>query len=299
MAPTVKKKTAKGGTNESDQQDMLEAQQGAALLAEAMMSFREPSVEPPQFSARTVLKNVREGRGLPVEYQTSRSAVAGTIYLRGQLPTEENAFCVGKYTRQNELLAGRHVYQSVDGSRSMWYALPEGEYSGGSWYVGPSDVKGQRTGYLKVLENTDIPEEITKLWSVYSGGEWHEAPLLKVHTEEEHESIVSAALAGGAQRVQLTGEMPDGFDTSGFGILSQSERLDERHVYRGEGLALWWVDKAWFVGEAADVGTHSSFVMVPDEAHLPEGATAAWKAPTATPFGPGWADVPGIKLVVV
>ena len=332
LVPTV----PTDGENDMDRQ---EAEQGLALLKEALTSFRSPPPPPPpplsapsapraDFSltadaaptaeapqavvpaapvgeiiippsARTILRNTLAGKGLPEEPREPTTSSANAVFLIGNAPTVNLAFIFTKYVRHVDMNDGRHVYKSDDGSRALWHAHPaevDGfAGTGGSWYLGDSSAVGQRTGYARVTENTDVPEEITAAWMLYIEGAWVEAPTLKVITQAEHEAIVVAALVGSSEEVWFSGVTADGKDTSAFGVLKRAERGDARYTYRSEDggpFALWWTAGAWLIGDASDIGTKSGFLMAEDVAYLPEKITSVWRV-----AGDGWTDAPDVKIV--
>jgi hypothetical protein len=306
-----KKKVAAGAGASEEERDRQEAEQGAALLQEALLSFRSQAkpqesssaappaplagiVEAPEMSPRSLLKHTLSGGEMPSSLAPERPPAATIVHLIGKLPVQENSFALGMYVRSVDMHDGRHVYSS-EGKHSLWYALPPDEFSGGSWYVGPTEVVGQRTGFLRVTQNTDVPEEISATWQVYStDGEWVAAPELKAITDEVFEAEAQKHLAGAAGAVSLSGATSDGKDTAAFGVLTRSVRHESRFRYINEGsFALWFVSGTWFVGDIADAGTRSAFLMAEDDAYLPEKIAATWKVHAGRE---GWVDAPEVHV---
>ena len=254
-------------------------------------------------SARSVLKHVLAGGGMPAaepgEAEPSTPS-ATTVYMLGTLPPEGkvNSFILGiAFVREEAMHDGRHIFRSADGSCALWHSLPPEKLSGGSWYIGPADAVGQRKGYLRATENTDVPEEITRPWHVYSTDEWHPAPEVQIVSEEAYGSISEAALAHAVRELWFAGKTSDGKDTGNFGVLGYAERLNGRYAYRsvdGGGFGLWWVGGAWFVGEESDIGKRSGFLMAEDGSYLPERVpSGCWKVHS----GGGWLDAPAVQVI--
>jgi len=247
------------------------------------------------------------------EYMLSKSGgSASLIHISGCTPGNHNALCFGAYSKQATMVEGRHVYQSADGSLSVWWAASGvddemGNPTPGSWYCGPTEAVGSRSGYLKVTENTDIPEEITKKWQVFFDGALHEAPEVSVLTATQHATLLLANLTGAARTVAVQGRTSEGLDcfsAFGFSKLTQAlatpavaEIVNDRYTYRSEDgtIALWHVTAppTWVIGGGGDVGGRSGFMIVEDAALLPERIEAIWKV-----FEDGnWNEHPGLKLM--
>jgi hypothetical protein len=298
------KKSKAETTASAVDQDEVEAAQGAALLAEAMASFRvtprqlqaetearsqaEPLpniiVEEPELDAKAILARVASGQAMP-DSRVNAPPSATIVHLVGAMPTKQNAFCLGQYTRREEMSEFRHIYESDKGERSLWW-------SDGTWFIGPTDAKGKKGGYIKVTENTDVPEEVRGTWSVYDGeaASWMEAPGLKMLSHDGYAKMLEGTLGSAVPVVAMSGQTPDGRDAAGFGELAKAAVINDRHTYRNadSGIALWWCAGAWFVGDENDVGTRSAFLMSEDHAFLPEQIGAVWKVAG----GGSWHEAP-------
>lgn len=240
---------------------------------------------------------------------------ASDVYLTGSTPENQNAACLGKYTKLGQICEFRHVYQSEDGQISMWWAASGvddefGNPTTGSWYVGPTTSVGTRAGYMRATENTDVPEEVSAMWQVFYDGKLHDAPLLKVLNAEQHTTQVLTSLVGAARRIAIRGRTNEGMDVYsafGFSKLTQTllgtgadavpEIVHQRYTYRSEdgAYALWFVDApaTWVCGLAADIGSRSGLMVVADDARLPEKMTAAWQIFEDN----NWSEASGIKCV--
>jgi len=271
-----------------DRQDKLEAEQGAAFLFEALASFRQKpgSVEEPELDAKAILARIASGQAIP-DSRIYAPPSAAVIHLVGKVPRHNP--CIGKYTRLEEQIDYRHVYQSDDGCYSLWW-------TGGSWFVGPTQAKGKQVGCLQVSENTDVPEDVSATWTAYDieSSSWRKVPELRAVSDEERQRMVAEALAAAKPVVAMSGETPDGKDAGAFGDLSKGELENDRHVYRNaeSGIALWWSEGAWALGDERDIGTHAAFLLAMDDSTVPEAITGVWQV-----CGGGvWHDAPQVRV---
>ena len=253
------------------------------------------------------------GEAALAEYMKAKSnGSAATIHLAGATPGNNNAHCLGTFTKSGKMNAGRHVFQQRSGSNSLWFAESGvedkwGNRLPGSWYVGPSAMIGNRQGFFKVTQNTDIPEEISATWQVYYDGALHDAPKVRVLTPTQHARELQASLSGAARQVAMTGRMPHGLDcfsAFGFSKLTQAlsssgpvaQMVNDRFTYLSDdgAISLWYVGAppTWLIGSTADIGGRAGFMIVEDSALVPERITATWMV-----FDNGtWGAVPGFKI---
>ena len=253
------------------------------------------------------------GEAALAEYMKAKSnGSAATIHLAGMTPGNNNAHGLGTYTKSGKMNAGRHVFQQRSGSNSLWFAESGAEDKWGnrlpgSWYVGPSAMIGNRQGFFKVTQNTDIPEEISAMWQVYYDGALHDAPKVIVLTPTQHARELQASLSGASRQVAMTGRMPHGLDcfsAFGFSKLTQAlsssspvaQMVNDRFTYLSDdgAISLWYVGAppTWLIGSTADIGGRAGFMIVEDSALVPERITATWMV-----FDNGtWGAVPGFKI---
>ena len=212
-------------------------------------------------------------------------ARATVVYLNGGA-TEPYGFALGRYERQEELCQQRRVYTSADGERAIWWAH-------GAWYVGAPSSVGKRSGFLTAEENTDVPEDIGVVWKAASAeGGWTEAPAVRCFTEEEHTTLLLAALEGAAEAVYMRGSMPT--DVNSFCLGTYTRRpeplTNDRYVYEHASkagvLLLWWLTGSWYIGTTDDVGTRRCLLTVEDNAALPEAIAAEWHVASSAGFAP-------------
>ena len=97
---------------------------------------------------------------------------ADIVYLKGATPGNVNSVCLGGYTKQSEILNGRHVYIQTPsdekvaaqiGNLALWWLC-------GTWWVGFEKDVGSRRGLLRMDDDSALPES-----SALVGALWHVA----------------------------------------------------------------------------------------------------------------------------
>ena len=98
---------------------------------------------------------------------------ADIVYLKGATPGNLNSVCLGGgYTKQSEILNGRHVYMQTPsdekvaaqiGNLALWWLC-------GTWWVGFEKDVGSRRGLLRMDDDSALPES-----SALVGALWHVA----------------------------------------------------------------------------------------------------------------------------
>lgn len=224
----------------------------------------------------------------PSKWEGECKSAAGQVHLHGHLEGRHDV--LGPYFKTStERVNCYPLYAHKHAGWFMWHA-------GRHWWVGSSELIGQRRGRLCVVAHCFGPDDIKGTWEIcVADGAFVESDV-HCWSGRSFADKLSTAARQACPNIAVCGDTPGGVHQAALGKFRKvARRMAGRACYQNtsnDSVFLWHHDFAWTIGSVNDLGNAFGFLVCWDAALKPESIVNTWQLLD----GSGLTDVPDVQV---